>query len=207
MLNRTVLLLCLIFPVAAIFAQTGTDSTETEVVVDTTMGVLPDTAMQSMLANPELIPEAGPLLSSSQLQRQKWYTSIPEAMGAPEKVYKLTLADQKLKAVPREIVYFANLQVLDLGDNKIKLLPGDIAMLKNLEVLILTDNKLRYLPEEMRNLENLHTLFIGGNKLVQFPAWLGGLGKLRTLNISRNNLTTYDISQIEEMLPRTNIIH
>ncbi|MCI4670975.1 MAG: leucine-rich repeat domain-containing protein [Bacteroidia bacterium] len=205
MLNRIVLLAFFFSMAAEIFAQV--DSTMEVVPVDTSEVVMIDTSTEVIIPNPEIIPEAGPILGPTQLQRQKWYTSVQEAMAKPQEVYKLTLTGQKLTSIPNQVFYFSNIQVLDLGDNKIKLLPSEIAQLKNLQVLILTGNKLRFLPEEMKEMQNLHTLFVASNRLVEFPAWLGGLSKLRTLNVSSNNLTSYDIKLLEYQLPRCEIIH
>lgn len=205
MLNRIVLLAFFVCLAGQIFAQV--DSTQEVVPVDTSDIVLIDTSTEVVLPNPEIIPEAGPILGPIQLQRQKWFTNISEAMAKPQQVYKLTLKGQKLKSIPNQVFYFSNLQVLDLGENKIKMLPKEIAQLKNLQVLILSGNKIRFLPEEMKDMQNLHTLFISNNRLVEFPAWLGGLSKLRTLNVSSNNLTSYDIKLLEYQLPRCNIIH
>ncbi|MEO0895200.1 MAG: leucine-rich repeat domain-containing protein [Bacteroidota bacterium] len=205
MLNRIVLSALLFCTAQGIFAQV--DSTQMEKTIPTNPEVVVDTSTEVILPNPEFTPEPGPILGAAALQRQKWYTNIQEAISNPEKVYKLSLSGQKLKEVPRDLLYFPNIQVLDLGNNKIKLLPEDIALLKNLQVLIMTKNHLRYLPESMKDMEHLHTLFIANNRLVEFPAWLGGLSKLRTLNVSNNNLTTYDIKLLEYQLPRCEVIH
>ncbi|MEL6590971.1 MAG: leucine-rich repeat domain-containing protein, partial [Bacteroidota bacterium] len=105
--------------------------------------------------------EAGPVLNSIQLERQKWFTSMDEAMRRPEEVYKLSLSRDKLKAFPYDISRFKNLQVLNLSYNKIKEVPSEIAELPNLQTIILTNNKIRSLPDQMSELNNLEVLYLG----------------------------------------------
>lgn len=148
-----------------------------------------------------------PPLSAIQLQREKWYYSMDEAMREPDKVVKLSLKDQGFKYFPTEITYFRNLQILNLSGNKIKEIPGSIGDLTNLTVLILTDNKIRLLSDDMAKLDNLTQLYLASNKLVDMPAWLGGLGRLRKLDLAYNSLTAYDIALLQYRLPRCEVTH
>ena len=169
--------------------------------VDTTAA---DVMMQ---ANPEVRPQSGPLLNAEQLEREKWFYSIDEAMRDPNNVYKLSLEDTKLTFFPMEVRRFPNLQVLNLSDNKIKKIPIEIADLTNLQILILTKNKLRVLPDEMKELANLEKLYLGKNRFVAIPAWVGGLSKLRHMDLSFNNLTSYEIDLVRARLPRCQVTH
>ncbi|MEZ4771623.1 MAG: leucine-rich repeat domain-containing protein [Bacteroidia bacterium] len=158
-------------------------------------------------SNPELAGPTSPLLNAHQLEREKWYYSIDEAIREPEKVFKLSLKDKNMKFLPAEISRFPNLQVLNLSHNKLKTLPDELAELEHLQVLILANNRLKELPASMRELENLTQLYLGRNKLVEMPAWVGGLSKLRTLDISYNLMTAYDIELAAARLPKCNITH
>ena len=195
-MTRILLLLVLLGMSIPVMAQ---DTTATASTPDTTRG----------MRNPEAeeVIERGPLLSSEQLDRKKWFYSIEEANRDPEHVYKLSLRDQDLKFFPMEVMRYPNLQVLNLSSNKIKVIPADIEELANLQVLILADNKLKYLPQQMSELENLTQLYLGGNKLVMVPAWVGGLAKLRKLDLTFNRLTQYEIEQLQTRLPRCEITH
>ncbi|MEZ4828227.1 MAG: leucine-rich repeat domain-containing protein [Bacteroidia bacterium] len=160
-----------------------------------------------MSANPELAGPTSPLLNPHQLEREKWFYSMDEAMRQPEKVFKLSLKNKKLKYIPAEISRFPNLQVLNLSENKLKTLPDELADLQHLQVLILTNNKIKNLPDSMRELENLTQLYLGRNQLVEMPAWVGGFSKLRTLDLSFNLLTTYEIELVAARLPKCNVTH
>lgn len=168
-----------------------------------------DETSQPAMRNPEAPVETlrGPLLTAEQLEREKWFYSIEEAMRAPEAVYKLSLRDQDWKFFPMELTRFPNLQILNLSANKISLIPAEIHQMENLQVLILANNKIKSLPASMSELENLTQLYLAGNKLVFVPAWVGGLGKLRRLDLTYNRLTQYEIEQLENRLPRCEITH
>ncbi|MFN0200791.1 MAG: leucine-rich repeat domain-containing protein, partial [Bacteroidia bacterium] len=111
---------------------------------------------------PVIAPE--PLLNDMQLEREKWYYSLEEAMADPGKVYKLCLKDKNLTQVPKEVFYFTNLQVLNLSENKIKALPAELGHLKNLQVLNIYDNKVKMLPPEMQELTNITDLYLSQNR-------------------------------------------
>lgn len=168
----------------------------------------PDTTRQGgMATNPELSPQAGPVLSAEELSRQRWYYGFDEAMRNPEQVYLLSLEDQGLKRFPVDLTRFPNLQVLNLSHNKIKEIPPQIAELPNLQVLILHHNKLRTLPEEMKSLSHLEQLFLGWNKFMEVPAFVGGLARLRKLDVAYNYLTLYEIERLRARLPRCEVTH
>lgn len=158
-------------------------------------------------SNPELAGPTSPLLNGHQLDREKWYYSIDEAMREPGKVFKLSLKDKNMKFLPAEISRFPNLQILNLSHNKLKTLPDELTGLQHLQILILTNNRLKELPASMRDLDNLTQLYLGRNKLVEMPAWVGGLSKLRTLDLSFNLMTTYDIELVAARLPKCNVTH
>lgn len=199
MIRIFALSLFFLFAVRISFGQdtTATDTDTTQMMVSS----LPSTSFDEPPG-----PDHPPL-SGMQLQREKWYYSMDEAMRNPDKVYKLSLKGEGLKYFPTEITYFRNLQVLNLSDNKIKEIPSSIGDLKNLEVVILAQNKIRVLPDEMAELDNLVKLYLASNKLVDMPAWVGGLGKLRLLDLAYNAMTDYDIALVEYRLPRCVVTH
>jgi Leucine-rich repeat (LRR) protein len=141
-------------------------------------------------------------LNGEELGGKKWYYSIDSAMANPEDVFKLSLANMKLKAVPQEIFLLPNLQILTLSENRIKKLPPEIKTLENLQVISLYKNRIKYLPLELRDLSRLETLYLGNNKLMELPVWVGGLGKLKRLDISRNRFTPLEITHIRNMMSK-----
>jgi Leucine-rich repeat (LRR) protein len=131
------------------------------------------------------------LLDSLSLDTLKAYTSIEEAMKQPERVIKLALKRDKLKAIPAEVFTFINLQYLDLSKNNITIIPSEIKQLKNLQYLSLEKNKLESLPPEIGELNNLFYLNVGQNDLLAIPPEIGKLEKLRYLDAWFNNLSVF----------------
>jgi len=152
------------------------------------------------------VPDPNKTKNDTELGREIWYYSLEEALREPEKVYKLNLSGQKLKAFPTEVYNLPNLHMLDLSDNKIQEIPSDIKQLPYLTMLNLYNNKLRVLHPDMQYLGELRYLYLGRNKLVYAPAFIGGLGKLRKLDLTRNYVTTYELQNLKSQLPNCNIL-
>jgi Leucine-rich repeat (LRR) protein len=149
-----------------------------------------------------------PLLDRNQLNREKWYYSIEDAMKAdPSQVYRLCLMNKKLKEIPKEVFYFRNLQELNLSENKIKKVPAEIGKLDHLMALNLFKNKLSIIPAELQEMKNLNELYLANNHLVEIPAWIGGFGKLRRLDVSYNRITRLEAESLQRVLPRCNVTH
>ena len=152
-------------------------------------------------------PETSPMLGPAQLSQEKWYESMEEALAEPEKVYKLSLAGQKLKKLPPEIGELVNLQILNLSENKLKFLPEEIKELKKLQMISLYHNKLKQLPIEFRELSNLSSLYLGRNRLFTIPIWVGGIGKLQRLDISKNPITPLEVGYVRRLLPNVELTY
>jgi Leucine-rich repeat (LRR) protein len=146
-----------------------------------------------------------PILNTTQLDQQPWFYNLDSALANPDKVYKLSLIDQKIKELPAEFGSLRNLQVLNLSNCKLKAIPHEIKECKNIQTMSLYGNKIRVLPPEMRELKQLEILYLGKNKLMELPAWLGTMTKIRRLDISRNALTPADVSNAKRMLPKADI--
>lgn len=153
-----------------------------------------------------VIPDS-PLLNGMQLEREKWYYTIEEAVANPEKVYKLALRGKKLKSIPAEVFYLTNLQTLDLSENKIETIPAEIGNLKRLQMLNFYDNKIKVLPPEMQELGNLQSLYVANNRLTEIPAWVGGMGKLRYFNFAYNRITRLEAEAVARALYKTQVDH
>lgn len=150
-------------------------------------------------------PSDRPILNTTQLDNQPWFHNLDSALANPDKVYKLSLIDQKIKVLPEEFGNFKNLQILNLSNCKLKRVPIEIKNCKNLQIVSLYGNSIKFLPPEMRDLKNLEILYLGKNKLIELPQWLGNLTKLRRLDISRNRLTPADVGNAKRMLPKADI--
>lgn len=156
------------------------------------------------VAQPQLASAQQPLNRLS-LMQQRTYYSLEEALVNPEKVYKLSLSNQKLKAFPLEVLLFKNLQVLNLSGNKIDSLPPEIGTLKNLQELNLAKNKLTKLPRSIGDLNHLEKLYLTSNNLYKFPNEMRGLQQLRYLDISFNRFLTFELNWVQRVLPKATI--
>jgi Leucine-rich repeat (LRR) protein len=143
-----------------------------------------------------------PLLDSTTLDTMTAFTSIEEAMKTPDKVVKLVLRKQKLKAFPKEIWSFPNLQYLDLSKNQITEFPDTLGKLKNLQVIHLSKNKIESLPREIGDLANLVIFEANQNEIINIPPQVGKLKKLKYLDLWSNNISTFpeEFKEIQDNL-------
>ena len=58
-----------------------------------------------------------------------------------------------------------NLQKLSISNNKIKKIPKEMGNLNKLEYLVIDHNKIKKIPKEMGNLNNLEYLWISNNQI------------------------------------------
>ncbi|MCS6821973.1 MAG: leucine-rich repeat domain-containing protein [Microscillaceae bacterium] len=142
----------------------------------------------------------GTLLSESELNEQKWFYSLEEALKEPEKVYKLSLTNpnRKLKSLSPEIAKLVNLQKLYLYNNDLTNLPNEITTFRNLQLLDVSNNKLTKLPDNIGNLTNLQVLIATNNQLTLIPESIGNLRNLKVLKLGQNQLSTlpYEIGNL-----------
>ncbi len=169
--------------------------------------------------------------SPEDLQNEKIYTSIEEALSEPENVFRFKLRKcKKYDSIPEEIFQLYNLQELNISGLKIKKLNGNISKLARLQFLNVSNNKLKYLPESLGQLKELKSLIINRNKIETLPITIANLYKLTLIDAwdnplytlpkeieqISNNLRVLDLRQIplkereleemERLLPLTNII-
>ena len=143
-----------------------------------------------------------PLLDSITLDTMAGFTDLASAMKEPEKVIKLVLRKEKLKAFPKEIWSFPNLQYLDLSKNQITEFPDTLGQLKNLQVLHLSKNKIESIPRDIGELTNLVILEVNQNELTMLPPQIGKLKKLQYLDLWSNNISIFpeELKEIQDNL-------
>ncbi len=139
------------------------------------------------------------LLSESELNRTKKFSSIKQAMGDAKNVYRLYLWNANLEKVSSKISNFKNLQELYLWNNKLATLPSEISNLQNLQKLFLSENKFKTLPEEILNLKKLEKLDLRANDFMFLTGEISRLSKLKILYLSNNRLISIP-EEIEDLI-------
>ncbi|CAM2795366.1 Leucine rich repeat-containing protein [Flavobacterium frigoris] len=126
----------------------------------------------------------------------------------------LSLKDDHLKELPKELFLLKKLKTLDLSGNDFKVLPKDFSRLKTLENLYLNDeenldlpqslnilaklpnlkslyldnDRINYMPSEMLKLQNLEYLSLRQNELKEFPKNINSLSHLKHLYLNENSV-------------------
>ena len=106
---------------------------------------------------------------------------------------KLTRLKQKLN-LEHNIYELYNLQELSLRNNRIKEIPKELGNLINLKELYLSYNQIEKIPKELGNLTNLLKLYTGNNQIKEIPKELGNLTNLQNLYFSYNQIKRYRMS-------------
>ncbi len=138
-------------------------------------------------------PLSGGLLSETQLETQKRYTSLEQALKDSSQVYILDISGQNITDIPQEINKLTNLQIFIFNDNKITKIPEQIAELKNLQVLQGDNNLLTYLPYEIGECTQLDEISLSYNKIYTLPNSFAGLKKLAKINLQANSFKEFPI--------------
>ncbi len=147
------------------------------------------------------------LLDEKALDQQPVFISLDDAIRNPTKVYKLNLSRMKLKAIPKEVYTFVNLQQLDLSYNEITEVPKEIGMLKNLQKLDFTHNKIKELPATISLFKNLEEFLIGSNQLKTIPLGMIQLKKLLLLEVEENKIPEKEVAKLQLQMPNCDIIY
>ncbi|WP_233431726.1 leucine-rich repeat domain-containing protein [Leptospira santarosai] len=80
--------------------------------------------------------------SQNEKAEEKIYRDLREAFQNPSDVHILSLSNQEIKSLPRQIANLKNLRELDLGYNQLTTLPKEIGKLQCLYDLDLKENPL-----------------------------------------------------------------
>jgi len=140
-----------------------------------------------------------------QIEKQKEFTSLKEAIKTPNEVYRLTLQnDLRFKEFPKEILTLQNLRVLSFTGSEcdfqsennpcvnIQKLPGEIEELEKIEELYLVMNELEDLPNSIENLKNLKILDLSENRGIN-PQNAFRLTQLEKLHLNNCSIEMLDL--------------
>lgn len=83
---------------------------------------------------------------STQAQRTGVFTNLQDALGKPDEVQILRLANQNLKSLPEAVGEFRYLHTLEIQGNQISSLPASFSGLVNLKKLNISRNNFTELP-------------------------------------------------------------
>jgi Leucine-rich repeat (LRR) protein len=106
---------------------------------------------------------------------------INQLLSNPEKVIQLDLANSKIDINKIDFSKFVNLEYLSLKDDHLLELPKELFLLKKLKTLDLSGNDLKVLPNEFSKLTNLEALYLNDENNMDLPASLDVLAKLPKL--------------------------
>ncbi|HXH18817.1 MAG TPA: hypothetical protein VNJ07_07005 [Chitinophagales bacterium] len=117
-------------------------------------------------------------LDPSLMLSENWFNDLEKAKQHPGQVLYLDLSLQKLRAFPKEILTFKNVERLYLPYNYWPSIPDEIGILTRVKILDLSGNYyMNYLPlEGLSKLKNLELFIIKDNKLAA-----GEIEKVRKL--------------------------
>jgi len=107
-----------------------------------------------------------------------------EIISKFDKLEQLTINNQYLEVIPKEIFSMKLLNSITFKSNKIKEIPSEIKSLTELISIDFSDNEIKYFSDSLRELNSLKKLFIKNNNIT---------------NISKNILKSLVSSQLEEL--------
>lgn len=120
------------------------------------------------------------------------FYDLHTALKQPLAVEALYLDRNRLKELPKRILEFKNLRLLNLSGNELEQLPTWLAQFSNLETLQVHNNQLSGLPETLRDCSALQILDLRQNQLQEIKA--SELPpNLIQLDLSENHLRKFNL--------------
>ena len=111
-------------------------------------------------------------------------------------------SNKGLTKFPADVLSKTRTQALDLSHNALTgAMPAEIRFLQDLEVLNVSYNDMTGLPAELGQLKKLRILNVSNNRLTGIPRELGDLGNLQVLDLSGNDISQQDLDVIRARLP------
>jgi Leucine-rich repeat (LRR) protein len=132
---------------------------------------------------------------------------LPDWLRGIKTIQNLTLNGSRIQKIPKWIVEFTHLQVLEIGNqysvDKFEF-PKEMSGLTSLRYLSIQNLGLYEVPKWLRSMTKLEVLCLDGNNLQELPIWLQELQELRVLWVTGNPLdscveTLLSIPNLEEV--------
>lgn len=130
------------------------------------------------------------IINDNSIQTRE-FTSLDEALKNPENVVRLNLDNQNVDISSSDWAKFVNLEYLSLKNDQLKKIPKEIGNLKYLKFLDLSGNDFDVLPSNFSKLQNLEVLFLNDETRMNLPKTLQILAKLprlKTLHLENGHL-------------------
>jgi len=133
------------------------------------------------------LPEAIGKLTHIKLMllSQTGLKALPESIGNMRSLERIHATQCALTTLPKSIGKLQNLRVLNLSLNRLESLPAEIGQLSSLTVINLNNNHLTSLPDEFANCTSLQHFYAEANHFDVFPECLGNCTSLQTLALGR----------------------
>jgi hypothetical protein len=102
---------------------------------------------------------------------------------------------------PDGLEHLTNLETLSLATNKLRKFPHQVLALEKLTYLNLSNNHLGFVPASIKNLKNLEVLWLNSTGLTCLPQEMSELGKLETLGARHNELKAlpHEFSELKSL--------
>ncbi len=134
------------------------------------------------------------LIAQYDVNSNKWFTNLQDALSEPERVFKLDLSGQGLREIPKEISLLTNLNELRIKDNLITSVGEELAENTRLESIDLSGNQLESIDFNnlSQNALNLKFLILRENSLESIDSSLNKMKFLSYLDLGGNFIEEID---------------
>lgn len=134
------------------------------------------------------------LIAQYDVNSNKWFTNLQDALSEPDRVFKLDLSGQGLREIPKEISILTNLNELRIKDNLITSIGEELAENTRLESIDLSGNQLESIDFNnlSQNALNLKFLILRENSLVSIDGSLNKMKFLSYLDLGGNFIENID---------------
>lgn len=129
-------------------------------------------------------------------QKDLTYTNFKTARKNASKVYRLSLAGEKVENHLKHFHEFDSLEYLELSFCELDEYPKQILACKRLKYIDLSQNTITLLPENISDLADLEVLKMDENRLISIPESIGKCQKLKHLSLLGNT----DLDSIPQQL-------
>ncbi len=113
--------------------------------------------------------------------------SAPSLVIQERNVIGLSIPNQKLENIPRNILKFNNLKIISFKNNHLRHF-NILGKIITLEQIHLNDNMIGNIPDEISNLKELVVLDLRGNRISKLNPSLFTLNQLKKLDIRQNQI-------------------